>query len=139
MIKAKTLRTKTNLSANIWSEVFKAVDYLNNRTFKQSLTWKTFFETLTKEKSNLFYLQLYKCKVNFFKNIIFRKNRLKSKAFINYFVRYNFTNIFRIWIFNRMQIIRIRNVLFDKTFFYDLAKLDSKHLLIIDVKNTLKI
>jgi hypothetical protein len=38
-----------------------------------------------------------------------------------------------------MQIIRIKDVIFDKTLFYDLAKLDSKHLLIINVKNTLEI
>jgi hypothetical protein len=34
---------------------------------------------------------------------------------------------------------RIRDVIFDKTLFYDLAKLDSKHLLIISVKETLKV
>jgi hypothetical protein len=38
-----------------------------------------------------------------------------------------------------MQIIRIKDVIFDKTLFYDLAKLDSKHLLIINVKDTLEI
>jgi hypothetical protein len=38
-----------------------------------------------------------------------------------------------------MRIIRIRDVLFDKTLFYDLAELDSKHLLIISVKETLEI
>jgi hypothetical protein len=38
-----------------------------------------------------------------------------------------------------MQIIRIRDVLFDKTLFYDLAELDSRHLLIISVKETLEI
>jgi hypothetical protein len=38
-----------------------------------------------------------------------------------------------------MRIIWIKNVLFDKTFFYNFAKLDSKHLLIISVKNTLEI
>ncbi len=54
-------------------------------------------------------------------------------------MRYDFTNIFRIWIFSRMRIIRIRDVLFDKTLFYDLAELDSKHLLIISVKETLEI
>jgi hypothetical protein len=84
-------------------------------------------------------LQSYECRAYFLKNIILRKNRLKSKAFIDYLVRYDFTNIFRIEIFSRMRIIRIKNVIFDKTLFYDLAKLDSKHLLIINVKNTLKI
>jgi hypothetical protein len=139
MIKTKAMRIKTNLSANLWSEVFKAVDYLNNQILRRSLTWKTFFEILIEKKSNLSHLQSYECKAYFLKNIISRKDRLKSKAFIDYFVKYNFTNIFRIWIFNRMQIIRIKDVLFDKTLFYDLAKLDSKHLLIINVKNTLKI
>ncbi len=38
-----------------------------------------------------------------------------------------------------MRIIRIRDVIFDKTLFYDFAKFDSRHLLIISVKNTLKI
>jgi hypothetical protein len=38
-----------------------------------------------------------------------------------------------------MRIIRIKDVLFDKTLFYDFAKLDSRHLLIINVKNTLEI
>jgi hypothetical protein len=38
-----------------------------------------------------------------------------------------------------MRIIRIKDVIFDKTLFYDFAKLDSKHLLIISVKKTLKI
>jgi hypothetical protein len=38
-----------------------------------------------------------------------------------------------------MQVVRIRDVIFDKTLFYDFAKLDFKHLLIINVKKTLKI
>jgi hypothetical protein len=38
-----------------------------------------------------------------------------------------------------MRIIRIKDVIFDKTLFYDLAKLDSKHLLITSVKETPKI
>jgi hypothetical protein len=139
IIRVKTLRIKTNLSANLWSKIFKTVDYLNNRIFKRSLTWKTFFETLIEKKSNLSHLQSYECKAYFLKNIISRKDRLKSKAFIDYLVKYDFTNIFRIWIFNRMRIVRIKNVIFNKTLFYDLAKLDSKHLLIISVKDTLKI
>jgi hypothetical protein len=38
-----------------------------------------------------------------------------------------------------MRIVRIKDIIFDKTLFYDLAKLDSKHLLITNVENTLKI
>jgi hypothetical protein len=110
MIKARTMKIETNLSINMWSKAFKSIDYVNNRTLRQKLVWKTLFETLIEEKSNLFHLQSYKCKTYFLKNIISRKNRLKLRVFNDYFVKYDFTNIFRIWIFSRMQIIRIRNV-----------------------------
>jgi hypothetical protein len=139
MIRTWTMRIKANLSVNMWSKVFKSIDYLNNQILRRTLIWKTFFEILIEEKSNLAHLQSYECRAYLLKNIIFRKNRLKSKAFIDYLMRYDFTNIFRIWIFSRMQIVRIRDVLFDKTLFYDFAKLDSRHLLIISVKNTLKV
>ncbi len=139
MIKTRAMRIKANLFINMWSKVFKSVDYLNNRIFRRALIWKTFFEILIEKKSNLAHLQLYKCRAYLLKNIIFRKNRLKSRAFIDYLVKYDFINIFSIWISNRMQIVRIKDVLFDKTLFYDLAKLDSKHLLMISVKNTLKV
>ncbi len=139
MIRIKIMRIKTNLSTNLWLKIFKSINYLNNRTLKKALTWKTLFEALTKKKSNLTHIQSYECRAYFLKNIISRKNRLKSRAFIDYLVKYDFTNIFRIWIFSCMRIVRIRDVIFDKTLFYDLAKLDSKHLLIINVKETLKI
>jgi hypothetical protein len=139
MIKARAMRIETNLSANMWSEMFKTIEYLNNRTFRKALAWKTFFETLTEKKSNLSHLQSYECRTYFLKNIILRKNRLKFRAFIDYLVRYDFTNIFRIWILSRMRVVRIRDVIFDKTLFYNFAELDSRHLLIISVKNTLEI
>jgi hypothetical protein len=139
MIRTRAMRIKANLSINMWSKVFKSVEYLNNRIFRKGLIWKTFFEILIEKKSNLTHLQSYKCRAYFLENIILKKNRLKSKAFIDYLVRYDFINICRIWIFNRMRIIRIRNVLFDKTLFYDFAELNSKHLLIINVKETLKV
>jgi hypothetical protein len=139
MIRIRVMRIKINLSANMWSKMFKSVDYLNNRTLKRALKWKISFETLIEKKSNLTHLQSYECRAYFLKNIISRKNRLKSKTFIKYLVRYDFINIFRIWIFSCMRIVRIKDVLFDKTLFYDFAELDSKHLLIISVKNTLKV
>ncbi len=139
MIRIRVMRIKTNLSTNMWSKMFKSVDYLNNRTLKRALKWKISFEILIEKKSNLTHLQSYECRVYFLKNIISKKNRLKSRAFIDYLVKYNFTNIFRIWIFSRMRIVRIKDVFFDKTLFYDFAKLDSKHLLIISVENALEI
>ncbi len=139
MIKVRVMRIKANLLTNMRSKIFKSVNYLNNRIFRRALNWKISFETLTKKESNLAHLQLYKYRAYLSKNIILRKNRLKSRAFIDYLVRYDFINMFRIWIFSRMRIIRIKNVLFDKTLFYDFAELDSEHLLIINVKETLEV
>ncbi len=139
MIRTRVMRIKANLSANMWSKIFKSIDYLNNRILKRALAWKTFFEVLIEEKSNLTHLQSYECRTYLLKNIILKKNRLKSRAFIDYLMRYDCINIFRIWIFSCMRVVRTKDVLFDKTLFYDFAKLDSKHLLIISVKNTLKV
>ncbi len=139
MIKTQAMRIETNLSINMWSKVFKSIDYLNNRILRRALAWKTFFEVLIEKKSNLTHLQSYECRAYFLKNIISKKNRLKSKAFIDYLVKYDFINIFRILISNRMRIIQIRDVIFDKTLFYDFVELNSRHLLIISVKETLKV
>ncbi len=139
MIRARAMRIGANLPANMWPEVFKSVDYLNNRTLRRALAWKTSFEALIGEKPNLAHLQPYGCRAYPLKNIIPRKDRLKPKAFIDYLVRYDFTNIFRIWIPSRMRVVRTRDVLFDKTLFYDPAELDSRHLLTTSVKDTLEI
>ncbi len=50
MIRTQTMKIKTNLSINMWSKVFKSIDYLNNRIFRRALVWKTFFETLIEKK-----------------------------------------------------------------------------------------
>ncbi len=73
----KAMRIEANLSANMWSKMFKSVDYLNNQIFRRALNWKTSFEVLTREKSNLSHLQSYECRAYSLKNIISRKNRLK--------------------------------------------------------------
>ncbi len=57
MIRTRIMRIETNLSANMWSEMFKSVDYLNNQILRRALVWKTFFEILIEKKSNLSHLQ----------------------------------------------------------------------------------
>ncbi len=53
VIRARAMRIGANLPANLWPEVFKSVGYLNNRTPRRALAWKTPFEALTGEKPNL--------------------------------------------------------------------------------------
>ncbi len=119
--------------------MIKTMNYLNNQISKKKLAWKTSFETLIEKKSKLSHLQSYECRVYLLKNFISRKKTLKSRFFIEYLMRYDSINIFRIWILSRMRVIRTRNVIFNKTQFYNFAKIDSSYLLIIIVKNIVKV
>jgi hypothetical protein len=56
MIRIRVMQIKTNLSTNMWSKMFKSIDYLNNRTLKRALKWKISFEILIEKKSNLTHL-----------------------------------------------------------------------------------
>jgi hypothetical protein len=53
IIKTRFMRIKTNLSTNLWSKMFKSIDYLNNQIFRRALIWKTFFETLIEKKNQI--------------------------------------------------------------------------------------
>jgi hypothetical protein len=125
------MRVSSHLSTNLWLEVIKTMNYLNNQTSKKKLAWKTSFKALIEKKSKLSHLQFYECRVYSLKNLILRKKKLKSRFFIKYLVRYDSINIFRIWISSRMRVIRTRNVIFDKTRFYDFVKINSSHLLLL--------
>ncbi len=75
----------------------------------------------------------------FFKNLILKEKKFEFYVFIYYLISYDFINIFRVRILSHIRIVRTRNVFFDKIRFYNLAKLNLSYLLIINVKNTLKV
>ncbi len=94
MIKTKTMRISSYLSTNLWFEVIKTMNYLNNQISKKKLAWKTLFEALIEKKSKLSHLQSYECRVYSLKNLISRKKKLKSRFFIEYLMKYDSINIF---------------------------------------------
>jgi hypothetical protein len=53
-----------------------------------------------------------------------RLQRLNPRAHIGYLVGYNSTNIFRIWIPYRGEVISSRDVIFDEDEFFDGTKVD---------------
>ena len=139
VIRARALRIAANLPASMWPEIFKTVGYLNNRTPKKMLGWKTPIDKLTGEKPKLSHLQPYGCRAFPLNQVIPRKEKLEPRAFIGYLVGYDSTNIFRIWIPSRMKVIRTRDVMFDKTRFYEPNELDIGHLLNITVENVIQV
>lgn len=47
-----------------------------------------------------------------------RADKLESRALIGHLVGYNSTNIFRIWLPTRDEVIRTRDIIFEPTIFY---------------------
>src|SRR5712664_4029101 len=54
----------------------------------------------------------------------FRNQKLNSRAHIGYLVGYDSTNIFRVWIPHRGEVISSRDVIFDEDEFFDGKKVD---------------
>ena len=96
ILRAKALRISSRLPANLWSEIYKAVSYINNRTPRKSLGWKTPFEVLHGKKPSLSHFHFYGCRAYPLRFKIPRKDKLEFRALIGYFVGYDLMNIFRI-------------------------------------------
>ena len=59
------------------------------------------------------YIVLYDCRIySYIKNRL-RLDKLELRIYIGYLVKYDFTNIFRIWLLNFKRVIFIRNIVFD--------------------------
>ncbi len=139
ILRARAMRIAAHLPVNLWSEIVRAADYLNNRTPKRKLQWKTSFEALTDQKSRLSHLHSYESRAYALKNIIPKKEKLESRAFIDHLVSYDSINIYRIWILSRMRVVRTRNVTFDENRFYDLTDLDRDHMLKTTIEDVIQV
>jgi hypothetical protein len=139
LIRARCMRIAARLPASMWPEIVKTAAYLNNRTPKLKLAWKTPFEALTKKKPNLSHLRVYGCRAYPLDKHIPRTEKLRPRAHIGYLLGYDSTNIFRIWIPSQEKILRIRDVTFDEALFYSPEELDLGHILREDVQNVVEI
>jgi hypothetical protein len=72
----------------------------------------------------LAHLYPFGCKAYALKNDIPKRQKLQLRALIRYFVSYDFTNIFRIWIPSYTKVIRTRDIQFDYNSFYNLYDID---------------
>ena len=82
-----------------------------------------------KVKLDLTYLRIYGCRAYLLRNKISKLEKLTLRAYISYLVGYNLTNIYHIWIPSRDEVVRTRDVIFDKNLFYNPAELDLAHVL----------
>jgi hypothetical protein len=128
--KAKCIKEHVKLSKNFYSECYFVVRHILNRTSSSSLNWDSsliFMQKLLKKsiRNEIAHLKMFNCKTfSFLKEInAFKKNeKMKSWAFIEYLIKYDFINIFRIWNSKKNDVNDYRDVIFNETKFFDTYK-----------------
>jgi hypothetical protein len=125
--KTKCIKEHVKLSKNLYSECYFVVTHILNRTSSSSLSWNsslTFMQKLLKEsiRNEIAHLKVFNCKAfSFLKktNALKKSEKMKSRAFIEYLIKYNFINIFRVWNSKKNDVSDYRDVIFNETKFFD--------------------
>jgi hypothetical protein len=122
--KVRCIRITVNLLENFYLECYFAVMHLLNRTLIKNLNWKSLNICLNralKKSYNLIieilYLKIYDCKICSLlkdKDAFFKSEKLKSRAFVDYLIEYNSSNIFRVWNLETWTISDYKDVIFDE-------------------------
>jgi hypothetical protein len=120
IIDARSIRIDAKLPAYLWPEIVKAAAYMLNRKPTRTLDWKTPIEVLQtcqddpNPNPSTGHLKMYGCRTYPLIHNVPKTQKLDPRAEIGYLVGYDSTNIFRIWVPERHQVIRTRDVTFDE-------------------------
>jgi hypothetical protein len=125
--KTKCIKKHVKLSKDFYSECYFVAAHILNRTSSSLLSWDSsliFMQKLLKELiwNEIAHLKMFNCKAfSFLKKInAFKKNeKMKSRAFIEYLIKYDFINIFRVWNSKKDDVNDYRDVIFNETKFFD--------------------
>jgi hypothetical protein len=114
----------------MWPEIVRAAVYLHNQTPRSLNGWRSpynvFFTCAAqqagfitlRQKPNQAYLKAYGCKAFALTNDTLQGKsqlqRLDPRAWIGYLVRYQSSNIYRIWVPSMAKVISTRDVIFNK-------------------------
>jgi hypothetical protein len=128
--KTKCIKEHVKLSKEFYSECYFVAAHILNRTSSSSLNWNSsliFMQKLLKEsiRNEIAYLKMFDYKTFSFlkKTNAFKKNeKMKSRAFIEYLIKYDFINIFRVWNSKRDDVNDYRDVIFNEKKFFDTYK-----------------
>ena len=120
------MRLDANLPWELWPEVVRSAVYLYNRTPRYLNCWRSPYEEFftrvayqlrvvaSPRKPNQSHLRTYGCKAfamtDNTKRHKGRLQRLDPKAWIGYLVRYQLSNIFRVWVPLIGKVISTRDV-----------------------------
>jgi hypothetical protein len=125
--KTKCIKEHVKLSKDFYFECYFVAAHILNRTSSSSLSWDSsliFMQKLLKEsiRNEIAHLKMFDCKAfSFFKetNAFTKSEKMKSRAFIEYLIKYDFINIFRVWNSKKNDVNNYRDVIFNETKFFD--------------------
>jgi hypothetical protein len=128
--KTKCIKEHAKLSKDFYSEYYFVVAHILNRTSSSSLNWDLsliFMQKLLKNliRNEIVHLKMFDCKTFSFlkKTDAFKKNeKMKSRTFIEYLIKYDFINIFRIWNSEKNDVNDYSDVIFNETKFFNTYK-----------------
>jgi hypothetical protein len=125
--KTKCIKEHVKLSKDFYSECYLVVAHILNRTSSSSLSWDSsliFMHKLLKKsiRNEIVYFKMFNCKAFSLlkKADAYKRNKkMKSRVFIEYLIKYDFINIFRIWNSKKNDVNDYRDVIFNETKFFD--------------------
>ncbi len=125
--KVKCIKKHVKLSKNLYSECYLVVAHILNRTSSSSRNWNSsliFMRKLLKEliRNEIAHFKMFDCKTFSLlkKADALKKNeKMKSRAFIEYLIEYDFINLFRVWNSKKNDVNDYRDVIFNETKFFD--------------------
>jgi hypothetical protein len=115
------------LSEDFYSECYLVAEHILNRTSFSSLNWDSsliFMQKLLKEsiRNEIVHFKMFDCKAfSLLKkaNALKKSEKMKSRAFIEYLIKYDFINIFRVWNSKKDDVNDYRDVIFNESKFFD--------------------
>jgi hypothetical protein len=119
VIRSRAMRIQAGLPKSLAYELIRTAAYVLNRTPTEALQWKTPYEMVWKTKPKVQHMRPIGCRAYVLNRSLKRADKLESRALIGYLVGYDSTNIFRIWLPTKDQVIRTRDVVFEPTKFYE--------------------
>jgi hypothetical protein len=125
--KTKCIKKHVKLSKDLYFECYLVAAHILNRTSSSSLSWDSsliFMQKLLKEsiRNEIVHFKMFDCKTfSFLKeiNALKKNDKMKSRAFIEYLIEYDFINIFQVWNSKKNDVSDYRDVIFNKTKFFD--------------------
>ncbi len=129
--KTRCIKKHAKLSKDLYSKCYLVAAHIYNRTSSSTLSWDSsliFMQKLLKEsiRNEIAHFKVFDCKTfSLLKEAdAFKKSeKMKSRAFIEYLIKYDFINIFRVWNSKKDDVNNYHDVIFNETKFYDTYKI----------------